>query len=268
MDAKDLLATINNLIEQAKRGEIDPWNVEVVEVIDRYLEFMSPQGTTQGYESDLHQSGQAFLSASMLVLFKANTLMELSRIDSEIDNSSEDVVTDDNNTESHSIERLQLERQLRRRTAAMPPPKRRVTLVELIEQLQIMASQLKEVEKPNKSERPRRQPTMKTMKAALELAHQENLTQVAVEVEQVLLLAAKEENSSEPSWGLEELVELWSGTQQANQVDKKSSSEHNSEHGNLVSVFWALLLLCAQSKVELFQEEFYQEVKVRLLRQK
>ncbi|EFA72657.1 segregation/condensation protein A [Cylindrospermopsis raciborskii CENA303] len=264
MDAKDLLATINNLIEQAKRGEIDPWDVEVVKVIDRYLEFMSPQTITQGYESDLHQSGQAFLSASMLVLFKANTLMELSRIDSEIDNSSEDVVTDDNNTESHSM-RLQLERQLRRRTAAMPPPKRRVTLVELIEQLQIMASQLKEVEKPNKCERLRRQPSMKTMKAALELAHQENLTQVAVEVEQVLVLAAKEENSSESSWGLEELVQLWSGTKQTNQVDRKSSSEHDSEHGNLVSVFWALLLLCAQSKVELFQEEFYQEVKVRLL---
>jgi segregation and condensation protein A len=191
----------------------------------------------------------------MLVLFKANTLMELSRIDSEIDNSSEDVVTDDNNTESPTIERLQLEKQLRRRTAAMPPPKRRVTLAELIEQLQIMASQLKEVEKPDKCERPRRQPSMKTMKAALELAHQENLTQVAVEVEQVLVLAAKEENSSEPSWGLEELVELWSSTKQANQLD---------QHGNLVSVFWALLLLCAQSKVELFQEEFYQEVKVRL----
>lgn len=267
MDAKDLLATITNLIEQAKRGEIDPWDVEVVEVIDRYLEFMSCESTTQGYESDLYQSGQAFLSASMLVLFKANTLMELSNIDSDPDIVNEDVIID-NDIESHSVERLQLERQLRRRTAAMPPPKRRVTLQELIDQLQIMASQLKGVEKSNTSERPKRQPSMKTMKAALELAHQENLTQVAVEVEQVLHLVAKQENSSEPCWGLEELVQLWSGTKQTNQGDKKSSSSgHDSEHGNLVSVFWALLLLCAQSKVELFQEEFYQEVKVRLSRQ-
>jgi len=32
-----------------------------------------------------------------------------------------------------------------------------------------------------------------------------------------------------------------------------------------VGVFWALLLLSAQSKVELLQEEFYQDLKIRAL---
>jgi chromatin segregation and condensation protein Rec8/ScpA/Scc1 (kleisin family) len=32
-----------------------------------------------------------------------------------------------------------------------------------------------------------------------------------------------------------------------------------------VGVFWALLLLSAQSKVELSQEEFYQDLKIRAL---
>jgi segregation and condensation protein A len=32
-----------------------------------------------------------------------------------------------------------------------------------------------------------------------------------------------------------------------------------------VGVFWALLLLSAQSKVELYQEEFYQDLKIRAL---
>lgn len=265
MDAQKLLETITHLIEQAEKGEIDPWDVQVIEVIDRYLELMSPQTTPRGYETDLSQSGQAFLSASMLVLFKANTLMQLSTVDNIIDNVSDDAMLDIADGELYNVQRLQLERQLRRRPAAMPPPKRRVTLPELIEQLQIMANQLKRVEKTSKPIRPKRQPSMKTMREALELAHQENLTEVASELEQVLHLSARELNVQEQCWNLEQLLNLWTQTKQA---DKKpanaNDSDHESENGDMVSVFWALLLLSAQSKVELYQEEFYQEITIRL----
>ncbi|MBD2295594.1 segregation/condensation protein A [Anabaena sphaerica FACHB-251] len=260
MDAQKLLETIKNLIDQAQKGEIDPWDVQVIEVIDRYLELMAPEATARGYEADLSQSGQAFLSASMLVLFKANTLVQLSTVDNIIDNVSDDSMLEDADGELYPIQRLQLERQLRRRPAAMPPPKRRVTLQELIEQLQIMANQLKRVEKATKPHRPKRQPSMQTMREALELAHQENLTEVALELEQVLHLSARELNLEEQCLNLEQLVQLWTKTKEAD----KNGSEHESKNGSLVSVFWALLLLSAQSKVELFQEEFYQEIKIRL----
>ncbi|NET00741.1 MAG: segregation/condensation protein A [Sphaerospermopsis sp. SIO1G1] len=261
MDQDHLLAAITNLIEQAEQGEIDPWDVQVIEVIDRYLELMSPETTMRGYEKDLSQSGQAFLSASMLVLFKANTLTQLSSVDSTIDNVSEDAMWISETGELLPIPRLQLERQLRRRPAAMPPPKRRVTLQELIEQLQIMANQLKRVEKISKPQPPKRQPTMKKMREALELAHQENLTEVASELEQVLQLSAQELNLTENSLNLEQLVQMWQQTKPL----EHENSHHDSETGQLVSIFWALLLLSAQSKVELYQEEFYQEVKIRLL---
>jgi len=143
----------------------------------------------------------------------------------------------------------------------MPPPKRRVTLQELIEQLQIMANQLKLVEKTSKPARPRRQPSIQSMRQALELAHQENLTEVAGELEQVLRLSSQE-LCLEQNWlNLEQLVDLWTHRSQSSQ----NESGHHSEHSHLVSVFWALLLLSAQSKVELSQEEFYNEIKVRLL---
>ncbi|WP_353933210.1 ScpA family protein [Okeanomitos corallinicola TIOX110] len=260
MDADNLLEAITNLIEQAEKGEIDPWDVQVIEVIDRYLELMSPETTVRSYEADLSQSGQAFLSASMLVLFKANTLMQLSSVDTIIDNVSDNAMWEGEDGELYPIQRLQLERQLRRRPAAMPPPKRRVTLQELIEQLQIMANQLKRVEKVSKPPRTKRQPTMQKMREALELAHQENLTEVALELEQLLQLSAKELKLEENSLNLEQLVKLWKQTKQP----EKNSSHHDSENGQLVSIFWALLLLSAQSKVELYQEEFYQEVKIRL----
>lgn len=261
MDASELLQTITRLIEQAERGEIDPWDVQVIEVIDHYLELMTPKTTARGYEADLSQSGQAFLSASMLVLFKANTLMQLSTATDELEDVIDDALLDPETGLLHQSQRLQLERYLRRRPAAMPPPKRRVTLQELIDQLQIMANQLKLVQKVSKPARSQRQPSVKTMRAALELAHQENLTEVAGELEQVLHSAARELLLEQNYLNLEQLVELWTQSKPGNE----NNSHHESENSHIVSVFWALLLLSAQSKVELLQEEFYQDIKIRLI---
>ncbi|MDJ0676488.1 MAG: ScpA family protein [Calothrix sp. MO_167.B42] len=261
MDASELLETITQLIEQAEQGEIDPWDVKVIEVIDRYLEFMVTKSTPRGYESDLSQSGQAFLSASMLVLFKANSLMELQSAAEEAEVLPEDSLLEEMDGISHHGVRLPLEKQLRRRPAAMPPPKRRVSLTELIEQLHIMADRLQKIQSIQKPIRTRKQATVKTMRAALDLAHQENLTEVAGELEQVLRLKADELRLSENWLNLPQLVELWTQTKQ---IDQHSPGDH-SPNRYTVSVFWALLLLSAQSKVELVQEEFYQDVKIRLI---
>ena len=138
MDADKLFASIALLIDLAQKGEIDPWDVQVIEVIDRYLiKLLANQETAPpAYETDLLQSGQAFLSASMLVLFKANTLsaLELNPVEEE-----EDLLAFAETTLGQS--RTNYDRHLSRRTAALPPQKRTVTLVELITQLQLMAAQ-------------------------------------------------------------------------------------------------------------------------------
>jgi len=141
MDAAQLLAKITHLIELAEKGEIDPWDVQVIDVIDRYLSvvFAIDETTQTASERNLSQSGQAFLSASMLVLFKANTLVELESQQNELQPAEDDFL-DTNDT--YTRVRLPLEQQLRRRPAALPPPKRRVTVQELIAQLQLMANQL------------------------------------------------------------------------------------------------------------------------------
>ncbi len=262
MDATQLLETITQLIYQAERGEIDPWDVQVVEVIDRYIELMAPEKRRKGYETDLSQSGQAFLSASMLVLFKANTLMELQSAEDEIDAYAEDELLDGEDGLNERVARLPLEKQLRRRRSAMPPPARRVSLQELIDQLQVMANQLQLVERTSKPLAKKREPSVRTLKAALELAHQENLTEVAGELEQVLQTKAEELHLGQSWMNLEQLVEWWSQTKSVSDLAK---SHCEGENAHTVSVFWALLLLSAQSKVELYQEEFYQEVKIRLL---
>jgi segregation and condensation protein A len=276
MDASKLFEGIALLIDLAERGEIDPWDVQVIEVIDRYLsELITAQEAAVGaFEADLSQSGQAFLSASMLVLFKANTLASLESPPDDLDPSQEDFPQEAEDGGGVKL-RLPLERQLSRRPAALPPQKRRVTLKELIDQLQLMATQLQQHKamapelKTTPTHRLGSQSRAQAARAIAQLAHQENLTEVAVQLEQFLhhvhLILAPEQD-----WlNLDQLVELWtqasaaSSTQNGNKAPSGSDGFLPSQHKDRVSVFWALLLLSAQSKVELAQEEFYQEIKIR-----
>ena len=263
MNADQLFASIALLIDLAQKGEIDPWDVQVIEVIDRYLiKLLANQETAPpAYETDLSQSGQAFLSASMLVLFKANTLsaLELNPVEQEEELLLEEAILGQSRTH--------YDRHLSRRTAALPPQKRAVTLIELIAQLQVMAVQksLSEQEiydKPNRRRQVRPVSLTQLTRATLELAHQENLTEVAGKLDRVLTDYSQQ--FQEQSWlNLDQLVSLWH--QQTNSLALPDSSHCDLVKGDRISVFWALLLLSAQSKVELEQEEFYQEIKIRTL---
>jgi segregation and condensation protein A len=288
MDAAKIFEGIALLIDLAQRGEIDPWDVQVIEVIDRYLsKIITAEVTPGAYEADLSQSGQAFLSASMLVLFKANTLIELESPDTELDSSEDDFLLESEDGVGTRL-RLPLEQQLSRRPAALPPQKRRVTLKELIDQLQLIATQLQLSEEAmalsGKTPPTRRLDSRSRAQAAratLELAHQENLTEVAGELEQFFNRHSHHILAQEQDWlNLDQLVELWTYTKQAaampssiqhrNQIDGQEHPELSSpqlpaQRHERVSVFWALLLLSAQSKVELSQEEFYQDIKIRAL---
>jgi segregation and condensation protein A len=225
-------------------------------------------------EADLSQSGQAFLSASMLVLFKANTLVELEQREAELEDLSEEDFPDANGVQAKL--RLPLEHQLHRRPAALPPRKRRVTLQELIEQLQLMATQLQISQSAQAlSTKTTRTGRLRTQaaRATLELAHQENLTEVAGELEQFLNTNSHRILNQEQDWlNLDQLVELWTQIKRCTPMTSSAKHGNKVEAGELppqphdrVSVFWALLLLSAQSKVELSQEEFYQEIKIRTL---
>lgn len=275
MDATQLLEKITHLIDLAQKGEIDPWDVQVIDVIDRYLSEVLTVGeiAQTALEADLSQSGQAFLSASMLVLFKANTLVELEFQQAELQPTEDNFCLDANETYTQRV-RLPLEQQLRRRPAALPPQKRRVTLQELIAQLQLMANQLQaqqQVSPHNKHTRKLGSPVRTQLRQALELAHQENLTEVAGEIEQFLSSCWHTTPQQEQKWlNLDQLVELWTQMKCSSAIAQSAAPKAiaTSSHAPVqerVSVFWALLLLSAQSKVELSQDEFYQEIKIRTI---
>lgn len=251
------------LIDLAERGEIDPWDVKVIEVIDRFLSTLAPLSSgREPYETTLSQSGQAFLYASMLVLLKADSLSQPEPVAST--ELEEDLSLLDPDDPSGSSLPANLERQIRRRAVAQPPQRRRVTLKELIDQLRTIATALDDPTPRSRARRPRQQSRGQAVRAIAQLAHQENLSEMAVALEQFFIdhweTIAKGKN-----WlDFDLLLELWS---QAS--DYKAAIPHDPHAGDAthdrVGIFWALLLLSAQSKVELAQEEFYQDLKIQLL---
>jgi segregation and condensation protein A len=170
---------------------------------------------------------------------------------------------------------LHLERHLRRRPAAPPPKRRPVTLQELIDQLQQMAAQLGEPPLRSRSLRPRSVSRTQAAKTIAHLAHDENLTEIATRLE-VFLSHHWQELAAGKDWlNLDQLLEWWTASPTASaQADSQRDSLAAREAAvdvtelpanDRVGVFWALLLLSAQSKVELIQEEFYQDLKIRTL---
>ena len=201
------------LIDLAERGELDPWDVEVIEVIDRCLSELVPldqNGGRESYEAELSHSGQAFLYASMLVLLKADTLARLES--PEVGEIEEDEVLLDVDSLGNRLP-LHLERQLRRRAVAQPPQQRKVTLEELIDQLKLMATHLEQREKTGaertRSRRLNRQSRAQAARAIAQLAHSENLNEIAAELE-IFLNHHWPQIAQGQDWlELEELLALW-----------------------------------------------------------
>jgi len=241
------------LIDLAEQGEINPWDVQVIDVVDRFLSELAPVdvGDQAAYEVRLSESGQAFLYASMLVLLKADSL---ARLETLVEEEAEALMAADWLEAEIPVTGLprHLEQQLQRRAVAPPPQKRQVTLSELITQLEVMANALDEKHVCPRSRKTRPQRPSQTVRTIAQLAHQENLVAMAAQLE--IFLEHQWLELGNPDWlDFQEMQDRWFQAQ-----DSFGGKDP-------VGSFWALLLLSAQSKVELRQERFYQDLKLRWL---
>lgn len=260
------------LIDLAERGEIDPWDVKVIDVIDRFLDSLKAQAETLSvdgrspYEANLSESGQAFLYASMLVLLKADTLVR-SEMEEDEEEAPEDEPWDLFNQVNDAPLPKNLERVLHRRAVAVPPRRRRVTLGELIQQLETMAEVMAEHTPKIRARRAKAQPRRQAVRAIAQLAHQENLSEIAAALE-IFLDQYWDEANDDLLWlDFEQLLQAWpqfkpAQLEQAHPFD----DPHAADIHERVGVFWGLLFLSAQSKVELSQQEFYRDLKVQNLK--
>ncbi|HZG37371.1 MAG TPA: segregation/condensation protein A [Nodosilinea sp.] len=257
------------LIDLADQGEIDPWDVKVIDVIDRFLSLLKAQSETlasQGrtpYEANLSESGQGFLYASMLVLLKADTMVR-AEAEAEAEANPEEVWEEDI-PELVPLPR-NLERHLHRRAVAPTPQRRQVTLHELIQQLETMATVMADHTPRIRARRARPQPQRQAVRAIAQLAHQENLSEIAAALEG-FLDQYWDELGEDLLWiDFELLLQRWPQVKPADLEDAHDfDTPHAAAVHEKVGVFWGLLFLSAQSKVELGQDKFYGDLRVRNL---
>lgn len=226
---KDAIAL---LIDLAERGEIDPWDVQVIDVVDRFLSRLIVSD-----RRDLYDSGQAMLYAAMLVLLKANSLSDIQSAYEQDGDSIEDLEELESDVLAGSL-RLptDFDKRLRRLPVALPPKARRITLEELITQIEAIAEIVdRKTSKPSKRPVQGKMARRAAMKAIAQLAHKENLSEMVEEIERYFMLHPDEEIE------ITDLAEVFK---------------------DRVGVFWGLLLMSAQSKVELSQTEFYGKIQI------
>jgi segregation and condensation protein A len=244
---------IRLLQDAAERGEIDPWDVDVIAVVDGFLDQLRQRITLPrlvtvaggSFERDLAESSEAFLAASVLVGLKAEVL-EAATFPVEL--ALEDPFACEEIGEEGGATLLALPRRpethLVRRPVAPPPLQRPVTLGELIAQLEEIAERLEqEGSRPRQRSRSRAYSESAAIAQVTALAHREKLPETTAALS-VFLIDWHPARGEE--WvGFDELVGAWSAAALLCGEDLDRDR---------VGVFWALLFLSAQGKVELRQE--------------
>ncbi len=246
---------IRLLQDAAVRGELDPWDVDVIAVVDGFLDQLRQRievprlvaASGGSYEQDLAATSEAFLAAAVLVGLKAEVLEAATFPPEPIQDDSFGFDFDDDGQGWLMNPGLEMprrpERHLWRRPVAPPPLQRPVTLGELIRQLEDIAERIEDDEgKIRSRHRPKRYSERAAIEQVAALAHREKLPETTAALSQFLL-----QWPQAVQWaGFDELVEAWAAAVEA----KGAAAELDADR---VGVFWALLFLCHQGKVELEQ---------------
>lgn len=221
------------LVQMAERGEIDPWNIDIVEVTDRFLSELERRK-----ELDLRVSGRTLFYAALLLRMKSEYL--------DISGNGEELPDEFPEDESEVFDFIgfpeggggpidQLEREIRRRLDRKNLRKRPVTLFELI-------LELKNAEKEQRRRqrfRPAYEPELMDVEEVVGIAHEEGYREAAVGI----LARCEEAIAAEGVVTLHELAAL---------LGK-----------DVLEVYIPLLYLMSEGKLSLWQEEFFGEVLVQ-----
>lgn len=219
---------IDVLVDLAKAGQIDPWNIDIIDVTDKYLRTLD---VTK--EADLRLSGRALFYAAVLLRLKSEALEE---DDAEAVNGFEDDHLDYDEDEGDMVIRPAmniLDRAIARRTSAKQPRKRPTTLVELIAELQ----RLEQLEREGAMER---------------VGAMRRDRQVTETTEQMVERLVHSEDLEGDVGRLELLLTEW-----LTAGNGLTLSELFEYHADPRGTFLALLFLDARGKINLIQEELY-----------
>jgi segregation and condensation protein A len=230
------------LVGMAERGEIDPWNINIIEVTDRFLSELKRR-----QQLNLHVSGRTLFFASTLLRMKSEQLDVVEEAEDEGDSgdlfgdeygggTDEDI---DLGARLGPIERLEheIQRRLDRKSMRKSP----ITLFELI-------TELKNIEK---EERRRRRMADGHADLADSLINADDVVSIA-----------HEEGFQESS--MTRLAEYLQGLE----IDEEMTLAELCERmeWGIPEVYIPLLFLALDGRCNLRQEEFFGDIWVRICR--
>jgi len=154
---------IEILVNLAKNGEIDPWNINIVELTDKFLKRVD-----ELEKMDLRVSGRTLLYASILLRMKSNALVEVEEPPEEIDQESDNFEISDYPVPSMPLRRYS---------------KRPVTLEELLTELK--KAEAFEKKRLNRVEN-KRDEIRATLDDVLSVAHEEDIESRIVKMRTIL----------------------------------------------------------------------------------
>ena len=245
---------IKFLQDAASRGELDPWDIDVISVIDSFLDqfnqkLINSSYSHNSYERDLSETSEAFFAASVLVNLKAQVL-ESDVFPEESLEYEEDAELIDQSWLNQSFDIPKYpERYLIRRSVAQPIIKRSTTLGELVSQLESIAETIETEDiLLMKRKRSKKYSDRALIDQVKSLAHREKLPETTKALGKFI-----DKWEKALHWvDFEYLVIKWKT------VAKKDLDKDR------LGVFWALLFLSSQNRIELKQtHSLYGPIKLK-----
>ena len=231
---------IEILVQMARQGKIDPWNIDIIDITDKYLTHLF-----QSKSQNLRLTGRTLLFASILLKLKSNILegVELSDFDTQ---PEEPEFYDDEEPLDYEQEYIptnnvvSIDEVLQRRTSVRLNRNRVVTLRDLIRQLEFYEMLDKKQSLKNAHERAKRRVknySNLSPEDIINLAHDEYI----------------EKGVERLRANLEDIL---------NRQDKIELNELTLLGMDKISAYISLLFLTAESDYDLEQDEFYSDLYV------
>ena len=234
---------IGILVDMAKQGKIDPWNIDILDVTEKYLQRMIELKSL-----NLRVASRTLLFASILCRLQSNVLAGLSLEDFQDEEQDNTIYDDDGFIVEYPEDQefiptsnvVSFDEALQRRTSIRLNRNRVVTLKDLIKQLEFYEKLEKRASMKSAHERAKRHVrnySRLTPEEIVSMAHEEYIEEAVLKLKDNL----------EQIFALEEKIELKELTMLG--MDK-------------ISAYIALLFLCRDTDYELEQKEFYSDLYV------
>ena len=233
---------IEILVNMARQGKIDPWNVNIIDVTDKYLTHLF-----QSKAQNLRLTGRTLLFAAILLKLKSNVLEGINVMDFEPQHDDELMFADegeldytqDDYVPTNNV--ISIDEVLQRRTSVRLNHNRVVTLHDLIRQLEFYEQLDRKQSLKNSLERAAKRRVHSYAKLTTEqisnLPHDEYIKQGIARLKA----------------NLEEIL---------NRQDKIELNELTLLGMDKISAYMSLLFLTASSDYDIEQDEFYSDLYV------